>query len=57
MGGVLAAMSVDVGGVAVPTRAAFEVCFWLAIAAGIVAVVLSLFIPRRRAEEPHPSLR
>jgi MFS family permease len=57
MGGVLAAMSVDVGGVAVPTRAAFEVCFWLAIAAGILAVVLSLFIPRRRAEEPHPSLR
>lgn len=56
MGGVLAAMSVDVEGVAIPTRAAFEVCFWLAIAAGIVAVVLSLFIPKHRTSEPHPSL-
>ncbi len=56
MGGVLAAMSVEVGGVSVPTRDAFEVCFWLAIAAGIVAVVLSLFIPKQRAAEQHPSL-
>ncbi|UYO97375.1 MFS transporter [Microbacterium sp. M28] len=56
MGGVLAAMSVEVDGVALPTREAFQVCFWLAIAAGIVAVVLSLFIPRQRAAEQHPSL-
>lgn len=56
MGGVLAAMSVEVDGVALPTREAFQVCFWLAIAAGIVAVVLSLFIPRQRAVEAHPSL-
>jgi MFS family permease len=56
MGGVLAAMSIDVDGVAVPTRAAFEVCFWLAIAAGIIAVVLSLFIPKQRSSEQHPSL-
>ncbi|MGW8482895.1 MFS transporter [Microbacterium sp. NPDC055903] len=56
MGGVLAAMSVNVDGVAVPTRDAFEVCFWLAIAAGIVAVILSLFIPKQRAAEQHPSL-
>jgi len=56
MGGVLAAMSMDIDGVAVPTRAAFEVCFWLAIAAGAIAVVLSLFIPRQRAAEQHPSL-
>ncbi|MBT2483744.1 MULTISPECIES: MFS transporter [unclassified Microbacterium] len=56
MGGVLAAMSVEVDGVAVPTRAAFEVCFWLAIAAGIIAVVLSLFIPKQRSTEQHPSL-
>ncbi|GAA4783241.1 MFS transporter [Microbacterium gilvum] len=56
MGGVLAAMSIDVDGAAIPTRAAFEVCFWLAIAAGAVAVVLSLFIPRQRSAEPHPSL-
>ena len=56
MGGVLAAMSIDVDGVAVPTRTAFEVSFWLAIAAGIVAVVLSLFIPKQRSAEQHPSL-
>ncbi|MGW9112590.1 MFS transporter [Microbacterium sp. NPDC055683] len=56
MGGVLAAMSIDVDGATIPTRAAFEVCFWLAIAAGAVAVVLSLFIPRQRSTEPHPSL-
>lgn len=56
MGGVLAAMSIDIDGVAVPTRAAFEVCFWLAIAAGVIAVVLSLFIPKQRSTEQHPSL-
>jgi MFS family permease len=55
MGGVLAAMSIQVDGVAVPTRDAFQVCFWLAIAAGIIAVVLSLFIPKQRAAEQHPS--
>ncbi|MGO3232505.1 MAG: MFS transporter, partial [Microbacterium sp.] len=56
MGGVLAAMSVEVDGVAVPTREAFNVCFWLAIAAGIIALVLSLFIPKTRPIEKHPSL-
>lgn len=56
MGGVLAAMSIEIDGVAVPTRAAFEVCFWLAIAAGVIAVVLSLFIPKQRSTEQHPSL-
>jgi MFS family permease len=56
MGAILASMSVDVGGVAVPTRAAFDVCFWLAIVAGAVAVLLSLFIPKTRSAEQHPSL-
>ena len=56
MGGVLAAMTVDVDGVAVPTRQAFEVCFWLAIAVGVVAVVLSLLIPKQFTAEPRPSL-
>lgn len=56
MGGILASMSVKIGDIAVPTRGAFELCFWLAIAAGIVALVLSLFIPRQRAAEQHPSL-
>lgn len=56
MGAVLAAMSVEVDGVAVPTREAFNVCFWLAIIAAIIAVVLSLFIPKTRTAEPRPSL-
>ncbi|MGV2982358.1 MFS transporter [Microbacterium sp. AGC85] len=56
MGAVLAAMSVEIDGVAVPTREAFNVCYWLAIVAAIIAVVLSLFIPKSRAIEPHPSL-
>jgi MFS family permease len=56
MGAVLAAMSVEIDGVAVPTREAFNVCYWLAIVAAIIAVVLSLFIPKTRALEPHPSL-
>jgi MFS family permease len=56
MGGVLASMSVDVGGVAVPTHEAFQVCFWLAIAAGVIALVLSLFIPKIRPLEKHPAL-
>ena len=56
MGGILASMTVAVDGVSVPTRAAFELCFWLAIVAGAIAVVLSLFIPRGRAAEQRPSL-
>lgn len=57
MGGVLAAMSIDVDGMTVPTRDAFQVCFWLAIGAGIITVVLSLFIPKNRQAEPRPSIR
>ncbi|MFP1603755.1 MFS transporter [Microbacterium sp. 2216-1] len=56
MGGVLAAMSVDVNGMAVPTREAFEVCFWLAIAAGIIAFALTFVIPRHPHSEQHPAL-
>ncbi|WP_417509159.1 MFS transporter [Microbacterium sp.] len=56
MGAVLAAMSIEIDGVAVPTREAFNVCFWLAIAAGAIALVLSLFIPKIRPLEKHPSL-
>ncbi|WP_449281800.1 MFS transporter [Leucobacter sp.] len=56
MGGVLAAMSTDFDGRAVPSRAAFDICFWLAIAAGAIALVLSLFIPRQPTGEKHPSL-
>ncbi|MGP6170207.1 MFS transporter [Microbacterium sp. A196] len=56
MGAVLAAMSIDIDGVAVPTREAFNVCFWLAIVAAAVALVLSLFIPKTTPLEKHPSL-
>lgn len=56
MGAVLASMSVETNGVSVPTRAAFDVCFWLAIAAGAFALVLSLLIPKTRPLEKHPSL-
>ncbi|MBN8425085.1 MFS transporter [Microbacterium esteraromaticum] len=56
MGGVLAAMSIDVNGMAVPTREAFEVCFWLAIAAGIIAFALTFVIPRHPHSEQHPAL-
>lgn len=56
MGGVLASMSIQVGGIAVPTREAFQVCFWLAIVAGIIALVLTFFIPRHPHIEQHPAL-
>lgn len=56
MGGVLASMSIEVDGVAVPTRDAFMFCFVLALIVGIVAVVLSLLVPKHRAAEPRPSL-
>jgi len=56
MGGVLAAVTVEFEGVAVPSRHAFELSFWLAIVVGVVAFVLSLLIPRQPAAEPRPSL-
>jgi MFS family permease len=46
MAAVLAALTVNVGGVAVPSRDAFVVCFWLGAAAAVGACVLSLLIPR-----------
>ncbi|MGF2949762.1 MFS transporter [Microbacterium alcoholitolerans] len=56
MGGVLASMSIQVGDIAVPTREAFQFCFWLAIVAGIIALVLTFFIPRHPHAEQHPAL-
>ncbi|MGB3375224.1 MAG: MFS transporter [Microbacterium sp.] len=57
MGGVLAAMSIQVDGIAVPTREAFQVCFWLAIVAGVIAFVLTFLIPQRPHSEERPALR
>jgi len=55
MGGVLAAMSVDVDGQALPTASAFQVCFWIAIVAAVAATILTFFIPRS-TPEAHASI-
>ncbi|MER7797222.1 MFS transporter [Microbacterium sp. NPDC096154] len=56
MAAVLAAITVDYGGVAVPTPVAFEVCFWLGAAASVAACLLSLLIPRHPHYAEHASL-
>lgn len=42
LGGVLASMSTN----GEPTRDAFVVCFWIALAASVLATVLSLLVPK-----------
>lgn len=57
MGGVLAAMSIEFEGQLIPSRAAFDVCYWLAVAAGVIGLVVSLFIPKQSSGlEKRPSL-
>lgn len=56
MGGVLAALSVDVGGAQIPTREAFAVCFWIALFAALIGTILTLFIPRSTGQEERPSI-
>lgn len=57
IGAVLAAGSFDFEGQAVPTPAAFELCFWIAGTVAAMAFVLTLLIPRGKPlEEAHPSL-
>lgn len=57
MGAVLAAYAIDVGGVQVPTREAFQLTFLIGLGAAIVAGVLGLIIPKpRRLPGEHPSL-
>ncbi|MFJ6677693.1 MFS transporter [Microbacterium sp. NPDC091382] len=51
VGAVLAALSVDRGGVAVPTPAAFQLSFALGLGAAVIALGVALFIPQRR--DPH----
>jgi len=51
VGAVLAALTVDVGGVAVPTPAAFQLSFALGLGAAGIALGVALFIPQRR--DPH----
>lgn len=57
IGAVLATYSVDFEGVQAPTVTGFTLSLILGGAAAIVALVVALFIPRRRdAHERHPSL-
>jgi MFS family permease len=56
LGAVLAAMSEPYQGVPVPTSAAFQACFLLGGAAAVIALVLSLLIPRRAAPVDHASI-
>jgi MFS family permease len=57
IGAVLASYAVDFEGVPVPTAEAFTVSLVLGGAAAVLALVIAVFIPSRRApEERHPSL-
>jgi MFS family permease len=58
IGAVLASSAVDFEGVPVPPSTGFTLSLILGGAAAIVALVVALFIPAKRApEERHPSLR
>jgi MFS family permease len=56
LGAVLAAMSQSYGGIPVPTAAAFQACFLLAGGAAVVALALSLLIPRHGPPVDHASI-
>ena len=56
LGAVLAAMSQPYEGVAVPTAAAFQTSFLLAGGAAVIALVLSLLIPRHGPPVDHASI-
>ncbi|MGK3954065.1 MFS transporter [Microbacterium sp. I2] len=57
IGAVLASYAIDFEGVPVPTSTGFTVSLILGGAAAILALVIALFIPSRRApQERHPSL-
>ena len=57
VGAVLATYSVERGGVAVPTPAAFQISFGLGLGAAVIALAVAVCIPGRRdPHEIHPSL-
>jgi MFS family permease len=56
LGAVLASMSAPFEGVPVPTSQAFQLSFWLAGGAAVVALVLTLFIPKHASPMRHPSM-
>ncbi|MCR2762972.1 MFS transporter [Microbacterium sp. zg.B48] len=58
VGAVLAGYSVEFEGMPTPTPTAFSLSFILGGAAAVIALVVALFIPAKRApQERHPSLR
>ncbi len=57
VGAVLATYTVSYEGTPVPSAAGFQLSFVLGGVAAVIALVVALFIPRRRsAQERHPSL-
>lgn len=57
IGAVLATYAVDVEGIPVPTAAGFTLSLVLGAGAAVLALIVALFIPARRApQERHPSL-
>lgn len=56
MAAVLAAVSIEHNGVAVPTLQAFQICFWIGAIVGIGAALLSMLIPKHPSGERHPSV-
>lgn len=57
IGAVLATYSIDYNGIPVPTATGFTLSLILGAAAAVVALIVALFIPARRApQERHPSL-
>jgi MFS family permease len=57
IGAVLASFSVDFDGIPVPTTTGFTLSLILGGAAALIALVVALFIPAKRApQERHPSL-
>jgi MFS family permease len=58
VGAVLASYSVEFEGARVPTETGFTLSFILGGTAAVIALVVALFIPAKRApQERHPSLR
>jgi MFS family permease len=51
----LASVTVPYQGGAVPDLGAFQLCFLVAAAAAVVAIVVTALIPARHAVEPHPA--
>lgn len=56
MGAVLATKSFNVDGEMVPMPEAFALSFWISLGAALIALLLSLLIPRHSTTGRHPSI-